>query len=212
MEFEFKNISTLNIMYKTLPTLIKEIGNNFVIDNFASYTIEFSSSKALEASNTFEFRLNIKKEDRFFHIFSIIHSLKQNIEFTKLDNNQELVYVLDLFNIVINKGVIDFDKYDFFVISNMGKYNVRFVINSGKDMDIGKSLYLDIQSIRIAIIDELVNNKFNYYFNIFNYGLKSFIGGYLLSYFITGKVIPSTFMLSNFMAYFAKPTNQITNG
>ena len=192
MEFEFKNISTLNTMYKPLPTLIKEIGGNFVIHNFVNYAIDISTSKALEAPNTFEYNLNLKKGDGFFHIFSIIHNLKQNIEFTSLDKHYELTCVLELFNIIINRKIFDLEKYDFFVISNMGKYNVRFAINSGEDrVANGTSLYLDIQAIRIAIIDEQLNNKFNFYYNVFNYGLKFFIGGYLLS-FIQPSLIQSS--------------------
>jgi hypothetical protein len=194
MEFEFKNISTLNTMYKPLPTLINEIGRTFVIDNFVNYAIDISTSKALEAPNTFEYNLNLKNGDGFFHIYSIIHNLKQNNEFAKLDKDYELTCVLELFNIIINMNVIDLEKYDYFVISNMGKYNVQFAINSGKDATIGKTLYLDIQAIRIAIIDEQVNNKFNFYYNIFNYGVKFFIGGYLLS-FIQPSLIQSSLIV-----------------
>ena len=40
----------------------------------------------------------------------------------------------------------------------------------------GKSLYLDIQSIRIDMVDKQSTDNFNYYFNMFNYGFNTCIG------------------------------------
>jgi hypothetical protein len=164
--------------YETLPDLVAKIGDSFVMNRLASYTINIDTSKALDIDNVFDFDLDVEKDT----LIPIINSLKRDSQFNKLDDINDMLCVLEFIDKLLNYCVFDFRKVDYFVISNAGKYNVRLAIKPEKKMKTGNTLYIDIQSVRIAIIDELVTNKFNYYYNIFNYGIKGVIGGYILSY------------------------------
>jgi hypothetical protein len=72
----------------------------------------------------------------------------------------------------LGKCDIKYDDFDNLIISNGGKYNVILKLTNDNK---GKSLYLDIQSIRIDMIDKQTTDNFNYYFNIFNYGFNTCI-------------------------------------
>lgn len=167
--------------YEPLPDLVEQIGDKFIINRLATYTIHIDTDKALNAENVFDFEFDIEKDT----MVPIMDSLKQNSQFTKLDDKNDMLCALRLIDKILNFCLLGLTNVDYFLISNAGNYNVRLAIKPENKRNTGNTLYLDIQSIRIAIIDQLVTNKFNNIYNIFDYGIKGAIFAYLLSHIYT---------------------------
>jgi hypothetical protein len=162
--------------YETLPDLVEKIGDKFIINKLATYIIDIDTDKALNSIHAFDFDFDFEKDT----MVPIIDSLKQNSQFTKLDDKNEILYALGLIDKILNYCLIDFTNVDYFLISNAGKYHVRLAIKPEKKKNTGNTIYLDIQCIRIAIIDELVTNKINNVYNILDYGTQGAIFAYIL--------------------------------
>jgi hypothetical protein len=151
----------------TIQNLVNNVGEAFMIENIPKYMIQLSTDMALNRSG---FAFNMDDT-----LPVIVNKLKLNDEFVKLDADDEMLYVIEN----LDKCDIRYDDFDNLVISNGGKYNVILKLdNDGK-----KSLYLDIQSIRIDMIDKQTTDNFNYYYNMFNYGLNTCISVITFQYF-----------------------------
>jgi hypothetical protein len=148
-------------MNDTIQNLaIVAVGEAFMIENIPKHMIQLSTDMALNRSG---FTYNMADT-----LPVIANKLKLNDKFVKLDVDDEMFYVIEN----LDKCDIKYDDFDNLVISNMGKYNV--ILKLAND-DKGKSLYLDIQAIRIDMIDKQTTDNFNYYYNMFNYGLNTCI-------------------------------------
>jgi hypothetical protein len=172
-------------MYETLQNLINKIDKSYIFDIMKKNIIHISSDRA---SNLDVFTFDLS--DSFL---TIVTKLKANPDFLILDENAEMLYLIE----VLDSLKLNYNGFDYLVISNLGKYNVCFKI--GNKTESNKSLYLDLQSIRIDIIDRLFTNKINYYYNIFNYGIKSAVGIFTFRYL---KREISSIILKNAFYYF----------
>lgn len=168
-------------MYETIPSLVKSktIGDQFLIKNMASYIITIDTFSAIN-KQAFDFIVC----DSSTHVSD---ALKNNEKFSSLDINNEVIYVIEF----LDKCNINYSKFDYLVISNAGKYNVRCLISnvnniydktSDHDQTYGRSLYLDIQSIRIALIEQNIIMRYNNCYRIFNYGIKTCCGYFVFKY------------------------------
>lgn len=151
----------------TIQNLVIKVGESFMIENIPKYIIELSTNIALNRS-----AIIFNMTDS---LPVIVNKLKLNSEFVELDRQDEMLYVIEN----LSKCDIKYDDFDNLIISNGGKYNVILKLTN----DSKKSLYLDIQSIRIDMVDKQTTDNFNYYYNIFNYGLNTCISVISFRYF-----------------------------
>ena len=151
----------------TIQNLVNKVGETFMIENIPKYIIQLSTDMALNRS-AFAF-------DMADTLPVIVNKLKLNAEFVKQDSQDEMLYVIEN----LSKCDIKYDDFDNLIISNGGKYNVILKLSN----DSKKTLYLDIQSIRIDMIDKQTTDNFNYYYNMFNYGLNTCISVISFKYF-----------------------------
>lgn len=179
----------------TIQNLVVKVGESFMIENIPKYIIELSTNIALNRS-----AIIFNMTDS---LPVIVNKLKLNSEFVELDRQDEMLYVIEN----LDKCDIKYDGFDYLIISNAGKYNVILKLSSSCKNDVAdiednvskcgacndrescinlskdKSLYLDIQSIRIDMVDKQTVDNLNYYFNIFNYGFNTCIGFLSFQYF-----------------------------
>ena len=168
----------------TIQNLVNNVGETFMIENIPKYMIQLSTDMALNRS---AFAFNMSDT-----LPVIVNKLKLNDEFVKFDADDEMLYVIEN----LSKCDIKYDDFDNLIISNGGKYNVILKLdNDGK----GKSLYLDIQSIRIDMIDKQTKDNLSYYYNMFNYGLNTCISVISFRYFYSDLY---TNMLNNTLGFF----------
>ena len=187
-------------MSDTIQNLVVKVGEIFMIENIPKYIIKISTNIALNRSGI---KLNMADT-----LPVIVNNLKLNQELVKLDSQDEMIYVIEH----LNKCDIKYDGFDYLIISNAGKYNVILKLENNCKNDVddveenvskcggckdvetcinkdvcknGKSLYLDIHSIRIDMIDKRERDNLNYYFNMFNYGFNTCIGFLTFRYFYT---------------------------
>lgn len=169
-------------MYETLQNLINKIDKSYIFDIMKQNIIHISSDRASDL-DAFTFDLS----DSFL---TIVTKLKSNPNFLILDENAEMLCLIE----VVDSLKLNYNGFDYLIISNLGKYNVCCKI--GNKTESNKSLYLDLQSIRIDIIDRLFTNKINYYYNIFNYGIKLALGIFTFRYLkkeISSIIVKKTF-------------------
>jgi hypothetical protein len=152
----------------TIQNLVIKVGETFMIENIPKYIIQLSTDMALNRS---AFAFNMADT-----LPSIVDMLKLNVDFVKQDADDEMLYVIEN----LSKCDIKYEGFDCLVISNGGKYNVILKLANDKK---GRSLYLDIQAIRIDMIDKQTTDNFNYYYNMFNYGLNTCISVVTFQYF-----------------------------
>ena len=154
--------------YNTIQNLVIKVGETFMLDNIPKYIIEISTNIALNRSAFVFNPVNT--------LPSIVDMLKLNVDFVKQDADDEMLYVIEN----LSKCDIKYEGFDCLVISNGGKYNVILKLANDKK---GRSLYLDIQSIRIDMIDKQTKDNLGYYYNMFNYGLNTCISVISFQYF-----------------------------
>ena len=211
-------------MYETLPNLVNTVGEAFIIENLSSYIINIDTNLAMNRHKNknvhgfvkvFDFDIDFEKDT----LTSVIYKLKNDITFGILDDKNEMIYFIKLFDKILsmNQCNIDFNKVDYFIITNAGKYELRFniknidmaisidtaisnamsntiIYNRKTISSIRRSMYLDIQSIRIGIIDNNITNNVNYYYNLINYGIKVCFGYYVFSTFVNTLYNPFWFI------------------
>ena len=105
----------------------------------------------------------------------IQHNTRDNNHLTKM--LEELVSIVALF--YDSRNSIDVSDVDYIVISYLGDFQLRFKNTTSIDKPYGKALYLDIQSLRIALIDEQTMQIWKRNYMVFRTGVKV-IGGYFL--------------------------------
>lgn len=178
----------------TIQNLVNNVGEAFMLENIPKYIIQISTNIALNRS---AFSFNMADT-----LPVIVNKLNLNEEFVKLDSQDEMLYVIEN----LSRCDIKYDGFDYLIISNAGKYNVILKLNgciadiednvskcggckdieacNNKDVCLNsKSLYLDIHSIRIDMVDKKTTDNLNYYSNIFNYGFNTCISFLTFRYF-----------------------------
>jgi hypothetical protein len=94
------------------------------------------------------------------------------------ENMIEIIYNIAPIVELFHEIAIDKAMYDSVVISYLGEKHLRFKNKSDKKF--GKTLYLDVQTVRIALTDMQTQQTVS---RIFGTGLKLCIGTVLFSFF-----------------------------
>ena len=168
----------IRIMY-SIDQLITYCGRQFAVDLIPSLFIKISTASAEEKKVLIDFEYNNKNMPTFTFISDVIKT-----ESTKnkhmVDILSDLTTIMRLFE-EFNTN-IDINNVDYIVISYLGDFQLRFKNLASKEEPFGKALYLDIQTVRIALIDEQIRRKWLYSYSIFRNGLVFFSGYFVFKY------------------------------
>ena len=179
-------------MYSSIDNLVQQCGRPFITDLLPSLFIKINTS-SVETSQVF---LDL---DYNGSSVSDINNITKYVIDKKLETNSKLTFeimsdlatVIELFNSCIsNTGSnsvsnsvsntdIGIDTVDYIVFSYLGKFEIRLKNTASKNNQFGKSFYLDIQTVRISLIDEQTKRAWAKYYTIFNNGFKV-VGGYII--------------------------------
>jgi hypothetical protein len=169
--------------YLPIDQLISKCGRQFIIDMLPSLFIEINTYSAKDKTALFDYTylgksLN-KIPDLETYIKQGVTSKQEHVK----EHLEDIQTIIDIFSECKDKSNIDI--YDYVVFSYLGDFTVKYenqvsdYKNPDKSLYFGKSLYLDIQAVRIALIDEIIRRQWTGYYNIFNTGIK-YIGGLIL--------------------------------
>jgi hypothetical protein len=167
-------------MYLPVNELINKCGSQSIVELLPKLFIDINTASAEEKTAL------IDSDYNNFKLNSPLISLLDTNTNTNTNNNkgfsqQYLQDHYDDINTIISlfcnsKDELDIDSFDYIVFSYLGNFIVRYKNQDTANQPIGKSLYLDIQSVRIALIDEYTEKTWNKYYVFFNKGIK-YVGG-----------------------------------
>ena len=120
----------------------------------------------------------ICENDYFINPQNVVDALYKNNCANDYKNMIEIIHNLAPIVELFHEMAIDKAMYDSVVISYLGKKHLRFKNKSDKKF--GKTLYLDVQTVRIALTDMQTKQTVS---KIFGNGLKLCIGTVLFSFF-----------------------------
>ena len=165
----------------TIHDLIQQCGRQNAISILPGLFIKINTSSAEEKKPILEYEY-----DGVFSIssFTLTNILIEELIQKSVRDNKHLTYMLnDLVSIVALfydcRNSIDVSDVDYIVFSYLGDFQLRFKNTTSIDKPYGKALYLDIQSLRIALIDEQTMQIWKRNYMVFRTGVKV-IGGYFL--------------------------------
>jgi len=172
-------------MVYSIDKLIQQCGRQNAMDNLPNLFIKINTDSAIEKKPILEYEYDGHLD---LLCYSGINNLIQkHIQgFTK--DNKHLNYMLnDLISIVSLfydcRNSIDVSDVDYIVISYLGDFQLRFKNTTSTNKPYGKALYLEIQSLRIALIDEHTMQIWRRNYMVFNNGVKV-LGGYFVFKYI----------------------------
>lgn len=162
--------------YLPIDELIKKCGRQYITDMLLYLSIEINTSSAKDREGLFNYSYigssltNIPTMEDYIKQSS--SSKQEHIK----EHLEDIQTIINIFPECKNKCIIQ--NYDYVVFSYLGDFIVKYENQVGLSSS-GKSLYFDIQSVRIALIDEIIRKQWIGYYSMFNYGFK-FIGGLFL--------------------------------
>ena len=167
-------------MYLPIDKLINKCGRQFIVDLFPRLFININTASAEDKPSMIDYDYNSLK------LSSPLLSLADTNTNTNTNNNNGFSqkYLQEHYtdiNTIISlfcycKGEIDISSFDYVVFSYLGNFIVRYKNQDTVKNLIGKALYLDIQTVRIAVVDEYTEKTWNKYYVFFNKGVK-YVGG-----------------------------------
>ena len=165
-------------MYLPIDELINKCGRQFIVDLLPRLFIDINTASAEDKTAMIDYDYNGLK------LTSPLLSLAATNINTNNNKGLSPKYLQEHYsdiNTIINlfcycKGEIDISSFDYVVFSYIGDFIVRYKNQNTANQPIGKSLYLDIQSVRIALVDEYTEKTWNKYYVFFNKGVK-YVGG-----------------------------------
>ena len=169
-------------MYSTIDELIHRCGRQYITNLLPSLFIKINTSSAEEKIPIFEFDYDDNSEWN-----SVLTTLNnQTVGCTCIHIKEHINDIYSIVDILGHcKKELNIKKYDYIIFSYLGDDIVRYK-NQNKDSRFRKqALYLDIQAVRIALIDENIRQTWQKYYTFFNNGFK-FITGYVALKFIFG--------------------------
>ncbi len=167
----------------SIDQLITYCGRKFAIDLIPSLFIKISTASAEEKKVLIDFEYNNKNDSSVMPTFTFISDVINTESFKNkhmVDILSDLTTIMRLFEEF--KATIDIHNVDYIVISYLGDFQLRFKNLASKEEPFGKALYLDIQTVRIALIDEQIRRKWLYSYSIFRNGLAFFSGYFVFKY------------------------------
>jgi hypothetical protein len=167
----------------SIDQLITYCGRQFALDLIPSLFIKISTASAEEKKVLIDLEYNNKNDGNVMPTFTFISDVI-NVESFKnkhlVDILCDLTTIMRLFEEYNTK--IDIYNVDYIVFSYLGDFQLRFKNRTAKEEPFGKALYLDIQTVRIALIDEQIRRKWLYSYSIFKNGLAVFSGYFVFRY------------------------------
>jgi hypothetical protein len=172
-------------MYSSIDNLVHQCGEPFIVDLLPSLFTKIDTSSAEEKEAIMDFKYNGSLLSTYNDIanYAEQHVKGSNIKLI-FDTMHDLTTVINLCNECKTKSTIDIDTVDYIVISNLGHFNVRCKNVNSVNNQFGKALYLDMQTIRIALIDEQTKRTWERYYKMFRNGAKIFCGYFIFRYFL----------------------------
>ena len=165
----------------TIDNLIQQCGRQNAISILPGLFIKINTSSAEEKKPMIEYDYEGVFSISSFTLTNIL--IQELIQQNSRDNKHLTKMLEDLVSIVALfydcRNSIDISDVDYIVISYLGDFQLRFKNTMAIDKPYGKALYLDIQSLRIALIDEQTMQIWKRNYMVFRTGVK-IIGGYFL--------------------------------
>jgi hypothetical protein len=155
----------------SLQYLIEKCGTQKVINLLPSLFITIDTDK-IETKNI------ICENDYFINPKKVVDALYKSEDADDYETMMKIIQNLAPIVELFHEMAIDKAMYDSVVISYLGKKHLQFKNKSDKKF--GKTLYLDVQSVRIALTDIQTKQTVS---RIFGTGLKLFAGTLLFSFF-----------------------------
>lgn len=175
----------------TIDDLIQQCGRQNAMAVLPGLFIKINTSSAEEKKPIIEYDY-----EGVFSIssFTITNILIQELIQKNVRDNKHLTYMLnDLLSLLSLfydcRNTIDVSDVDYIVFSYLGDFQLRIKNTSAIDKPYGQSLYLDIQALRIELIDEHTMQIWKRNYMVFRNGVK-IIGCYFLFKYV-----------ANFMGY-----------
>jgi hypothetical protein len=172
-------------MYSSIDNLVYQCGQSFIVDLLPSLFTKIDTTSAEEKEAIMDFDYNGSLISTYNDISNYA---EQNLKDTNIkiifDTMYDLTTVINLCNECKSKSTIDIETVDYIVISNLGHFNVRCKNVNSVNNQFKKSLYLDMQSVRIALIDEQTRRTWERYSKMFRNGAKIFCGYFIFRYFL----------------------------
>ena len=165
----------------TIDDLIQQCGRQNAISILPGLFIKINTSSAKEKKPMIEYDYEGVFSISSFTLTNIL--IQELIQQNTRDNKHLTKMLEDLVSIVAlfydSRNSIDVSDVDYIVISYLGDFQLRFKNTTSIDKPYGKALYLDTQSLRIALIDEHTMQIWKRNYMVFRTGVKV-IGGYFL--------------------------------
>ena len=155
----------------SLQYLIENCGKQKVINLLPSLFITIDTEK-VDAENI------ICENDYFINPQNVVNTLYKSKYADDYEIMIEMIHNLAPIVGLFHEIAIDKAMYDAVVISYLGKKHLRFKNKSDKKF--GKTLYLDVQTVRIALTDMQMKQTVS---TLFGTGLKLCIGTIIFSLF-----------------------------
>ena len=164
-------------MVYSIDKLIKQCGRQTAMNILPELFIKINTASAKEKKPVLEYEYDGHLEvSSYSDINKLIQKYIQKFgDSTDMLNNLDPIVAI-FYDCRNNINVVD---VDYIVISYLGDFQLRFKNTISTDKPYGRSLYLEIQSLRIALIDEHTKQIWRRNYMVFNNGVKV-IGGYLL--------------------------------
>ena len=164
-------------MYLPVNELINKCGSQSIVELLPRLFIDINTASAEEKTALIDSDYNNFKLNS--PLISLLDT-NTNTNNNKCFSQQYLQDHYDDINTIISlfcnsKDELDIASFDYIVFSYLGNFIVRYKNQDTANQPIGKSLYLDIQSVRIALIDEYTEKTWNKYYVFFNKGIKTFL-------------------------------------
>jgi hypothetical protein len=171
-------------MYLPIDQLINKCGSQSIVELLPKLFIDINTASAEEKTALIDSDYNnFKLNSPLISLLdtNINTNTNKNINNNKGLSQQYLQEHYNDINTIISlffnsKDELDIDSFDYIVFSYLGDFIVRYKNQYTANQPIGKSLYLDIQSVRIALVDEYTEKTWNKYYVFFNKGIK-YVGG-----------------------------------
>lgn len=172
-------------MYSSIDNLVHQCGQTFIIDLLPSLFTKIDTTSAEEKEAIMDFNYDGSLLSTYNDIanYAEQHVKDSNIKLI-FDTMHDLTSVINLCNECKANSTIDIDTVDYIVISNLGHFNIRCKNVNSVNNQFGKTLYLDMQSVRIALIDEQTRRTWERYSKMFRNGAKIFCGFFIFRYFL----------------------------
>lgn len=168
-------------MYYSIDELIQQCGRQNANSILPGLFIKINTSSAEEKKPILEYEYDGVFTTSSFTLTNIL--IQELIQKSARDNKHLSYMLIDLVAIVSLfydcRNSIDVSDVDYIVFSYLGDFQLRFKNTCAVDKPYGKALYLDIQSLRIALIDEHTMQIWHRNYIVFRNGVKM-IGGYFL--------------------------------